>query len=54
MKNLNNNKPHGPIFENEFLRKENKELRRENGILSVWLCVLNLVFLAYIIIKNIL
>lgn len=54
MKNLNNNKPHGLIFENEFLRTINKELRRENRILGVLLCASNLLFLAYIIITQIL
>ena len=54
MKNLNNNKLHGLKFENEFLKTKNKELRRENRILGVSLCVSNLLFLAYIIITQIL
>lgn len=54
MKNLNNNKSYGLVFENEFLRTKIKELRRENRILGVLLCVSNLFFLAYIIIKQIL
>lgn len=54
MKNLNNNELRKLQFENQLLRIENEELRKENKVYEISLCVLNLLFLAYIIIKQIL
>lgn len=54
MKHLNNNELRGLRFENELLRIENKELKRDNKILSVLLCASSLLFIAYIILEQIL
>lgn len=54
MKNLNNNELDRLWLENQILKDENEELKKKNKINEILLCVSNLVFCAYIIIKQIL
>ena len=54
MKNLNNNELRKLQFENQLLRIENEELRKENKVYERFIIIENLVLLAIIIIKSIL
>lgn len=54
MKNLNNNELHKLQFENQLLRIENEELRKENKVYEIFIFIENLVLLVSTIIKSIL
>lgn len=54
MKNLNNNELRKLQFENQLLRIENEDLRKENKVYERFIIIENLLLLASVIIKLIL
>lgn len=54
MKNLNNNELNRLLLENQILKYENEELRKENKVYEIFIIIENLVLLASVIIKSIL
>jgi hypothetical protein len=54
MKNLNNNELRKLQFENQILKAENEDLRKENKVYEIFIIIENLALLVSIIIKSIL
>jgi hypothetical protein len=54
MKNLNNNELRRLGIENQILKAENEDLRKENKVYEIFIIIENLVLLVSTIIKSIL